>query len=147
MYVIYNSNRVNAGVDIHGCLMTIVVALQVFGAMLSCGPKVSDHFYGSGETYLFTFYPRFQVQHFCFAPVTCMYIVSVASLFPLNFKLIYRRYSSGLARTRSTSRAIKRAWPSARQSECLPNFSRSSAIGASECVPNFSRSSSIGASE
>jgi len=33
---------------------------QVFGAMISCTLRMSDHFYGSGETYLFTFYPEFK---------------------------------------------------------------------------------------
>lgn len=33
---------------------------QVFGALMSCTLKMSDHFYGSGESYLFTFYPEFK---------------------------------------------------------------------------------------
>ncbi|KAJ8322197.1 hypothetical protein KUTeg_000668 [Tegillarca granosa] len=34
---------------------------NVFGAMTSCELKVSDHFYGTGESFLFTFYPEFQI--------------------------------------------------------------------------------------
>lgn len=33
---------------------------QVFGALISCTLKMSEHFYGSGESYLFTFYPEFK---------------------------------------------------------------------------------------
>lgn len=31
----------------------------VFGAIVSCPLKVDEHFYGSGESKLFTFYPEF----------------------------------------------------------------------------------------
>nr|XP_018899286.1 PREDICTED: oxidation resistance protein 1 isoform X6 [Bemisia tabaci] len=34
---------------------------NVFGALTSCALKVSDHFYGTGESLLFTFCPEFQV--------------------------------------------------------------------------------------
>ena len=34
---------------------------QVFGALTSCAMKVSDHFYGTGESLLFRFTPEFQV--------------------------------------------------------------------------------------
>lgn len=33
---------------------------QTFGALTSCGLRLSDHFYGTGETFLFTFHPEFQ---------------------------------------------------------------------------------------
>lgn len=33
---------------------------QKFGALLSHSLKISDHFYGTGETFLFTFYPNFE---------------------------------------------------------------------------------------
>jgi len=36
------------------------VLLQVFGALTSCSLHVSDHFYGTGESLLFRFTPRFQ---------------------------------------------------------------------------------------
>lgn len=36
-------------------------AIQVFGALTSCTLKMSDHFYGNGESLLFTFSPEFQV--------------------------------------------------------------------------------------
>ncbi|XP_014223381.1 TLD domain-containing protein 2 isoform X8 [Trichogramma pretiosum] len=34
---------------------------NVFGALTSCSLRVSDHFYGTGESLLFRFSPRFQV--------------------------------------------------------------------------------------
>lgn len=34
---------------------------QVFGALISCPLKVSDHFYGTGESFLYTFYPTFRL--------------------------------------------------------------------------------------
>nr|CAD7588673.1 unnamed protein product [Timema genevievae] len=34
---------------------------NVFGALTSCAMKVSDHFYGTGESLLFRFTPEFQV--------------------------------------------------------------------------------------
>ncbi|CAK9304826.1 unnamed protein product [Gordionus sp. m RMFG-2023] len=34
---------------------------KVFGALASCPFKPSEHFYGNGETFLYTFYPSFQV--------------------------------------------------------------------------------------
>ncbi|GFG28325.1 hypothetical protein Cfor_09078 [Coptotermes formosanus] len=34
---------------------------NVFGALTSCALKVSDHFYGTGESLLFRFTPEFQV--------------------------------------------------------------------------------------
>ncbi|CAI9740294.1 Hypothetical predicted protein [Octopus vulgaris] len=34
---------------------------QVFGALISCPLKVSDHFYGTGESFLFTFHPKFRI--------------------------------------------------------------------------------------
>jgi len=29
--------------------------------MTSCEMKISDHFYGTGESFLYTFYPEFKV--------------------------------------------------------------------------------------
>lgn len=34
---------------------------QIFGAMTSTNILQSDHFYGTGESFLFTFYPDFKV--------------------------------------------------------------------------------------
>ncbi|KAK3590702.1 hypothetical protein CHS0354_008040 [Potamilus streckersoni] len=34
---------------------------KVFGAMTSCPLKMSDYFYGTGESFLYTFYPEFRV--------------------------------------------------------------------------------------
>ncbi|KAL3847555.1 hypothetical protein ACJMK2_018460 [Sinanodonta woodiana] len=34
---------------------------KVFGAMTSCSLKMSDYFYGTGESFLYTFYPEFRV--------------------------------------------------------------------------------------
>ncbi|XP_025833673.1 oxidation resistance protein 1-like isoform X2 [Agrilus planipennis] len=36
---------------------------NVFGALTSCAFQVSDHFYGTGESLLFTFVPHFQVYN------------------------------------------------------------------------------------
>ncbi|KAK7602828.1 hypothetical protein V9T40_006802 [Parthenolecanium corni] len=36
---------------------------NVFGALTSCTLRVSDHFYGNGESLLFTFTPEFQVYN------------------------------------------------------------------------------------
>lgn len=35
----------------------------VFGAVISCSLKISDHFYGTGESFLFTFHPNFKCYH------------------------------------------------------------------------------------
>ena len=37
-----------------------MIFVQKFGALLSHSLKISDHFYGTGETFLFTFYPTFE---------------------------------------------------------------------------------------
>jgi len=37
--------------------------LQVFGAMLPCALRVSEKFYGNGESYLFSFYDGFKVSY------------------------------------------------------------------------------------
>lgn len=42
-----------------GCLF-----LQVFGAFVSCSLKTCEQFYGGGESFLFSFYPRFRVLYF-----------------------------------------------------------------------------------
>ncbi|GAB1609098.1 oxidation resistance protein 1-like isoform X5 [Argonauta hians] len=34
---------------------------QVFGALISCPLKISDHFYGTGESFLFSFHPKFRI--------------------------------------------------------------------------------------
>ncbi|XP_067666112.1 nuclear receptor coactivator 7-like isoform X3 [Haliotis asinina] len=36
---------------------------NVFGAVTNCAFKLSDHFYGTGESFLYTFYPEFKVFH------------------------------------------------------------------------------------
>ena len=38
---------------------------QVFGALINCPLRVSDHFYGTGESFLFTFYEEFKVNSAC----------------------------------------------------------------------------------
>lgn len=40
--------------------------IQVFGALASEPFKVSDGFYGTGETFLFTFSPDFEVRKYQF---------------------------------------------------------------------------------
>ncbi|XP_053382496.1 nuclear receptor coactivator 7-like isoform X4 [Mercenaria mercenaria] len=52
--------------DMLGLESPILIAVKdtsdnVFGAMTSCQLKYSDSFYGTGETFLFTFYPEFKV--------------------------------------------------------------------------------------
>lgn len=54
--------------DMVGLDSPILIAVKdtndnVFGAMTSCELKYSDSFYGTGETFLFTFYPEFKVFH------------------------------------------------------------------------------------
>ena len=39
--------------------VAITTTKQIFGALLSNSLQLSDHFYGTGETFLFTFYPDF----------------------------------------------------------------------------------------
>ena len=34
----------------------------MFGALLSCSPKQSEKFLGTGESWLFTFFPSFKVR-------------------------------------------------------------------------------------
>jgi len=41
----------------------VLCLFQVFGALTSCALKVSDHFYGTGESLLFRFNPQFQVYN------------------------------------------------------------------------------------
>ncbi|XP_026687599.1 TLD domain-containing protein 2-like [Diaphorina citri] len=41
----------------------IFSSFQVFGALTSCSLKVSDHFYGTGESLLFSFTPDLQVYN------------------------------------------------------------------------------------
>ncbi|ESO82286.1 hypothetical protein LOTGIDRAFT_146643 [Lottia gigantea] len=36
---------------------------HVFGAVTNCPLKMSDHFYGTGESFLYTFYPDFKIFH------------------------------------------------------------------------------------
>lgn len=43
--------------------LTLKICFQVFGALTSCALKVSDHFYGTGESLLFRFQPQFQVYN------------------------------------------------------------------------------------
>ncbi|GAB6029687.1 hypothetical protein CHUAL_005414 [Chamberlinius hualienensis] len=48
------------------CETPVLLVIQdssnhVFGALTSCSLKVSDHFYGTGESFLYTFYPQFKV--------------------------------------------------------------------------------------
>ena len=40
--------------------------LKVFGALTSLPPRPTQYFYGSGETYIFTFYPEFKVIFYLF---------------------------------------------------------------------------------
>ncbi|XP_035209758.1 oxidation resistance protein 1-like isoform X2 [Stegodyphus dumicola] len=35
----------------------------IFGALLSSPLRMSDHFYGTGESFLFTFFPEFKIYH------------------------------------------------------------------------------------
>ena len=35
---------------------------QIFGSLTSCALKVSESFYGTGESFLYTFYPEFVVS-------------------------------------------------------------------------------------
>ncbi|XP_064481162.1 oxidation resistance protein 1-like isoform X2 [Ornithodoros turicata] len=48
-----------------GPVLLVVLDTQgtMFGACASCPLKVSDHFYGTGESFLFTFHPRFRAYH------------------------------------------------------------------------------------
>lgn len=41
----------------------IILVSQVFGALTSCSLRVSDHFYGTGESLLYKFNPSFKVFH------------------------------------------------------------------------------------
>jgi hypothetical protein len=36
------------------------IFVKIFGALISCALRMSENFYGTGETFLFTFYPEFQ---------------------------------------------------------------------------------------
>ncbi|XP_050391747.2 nuclear receptor coactivator 7 isoform X1 [Patella vulgata] len=36
---------------------------HIFGAVVNCPLKISDHFYGTGESFLYTFYPEYKVFH------------------------------------------------------------------------------------
>lgn len=52
----------------HGLESPILIVVKdtndkVFGALTSEELKMSDHFYGTGETFLFTFHPEFTVFH------------------------------------------------------------------------------------
>ncbi|KAL5013835.1 hypothetical protein ScPMuIL_008105 [Solemya velum] len=49
------------GIDSPTLLVVRDTSDHIFGAMLSCALKVSDHFYGTGESFLFSFYPDFKV--------------------------------------------------------------------------------------
>ncbi len=39
----------------------VFLYLQIFGALINCALKVSDHFYGTGESFVYTFHPEFKV--------------------------------------------------------------------------------------
>ncbi|XP_055997401.1 nuclear receptor coactivator 7-like isoform X6 [Ostrea edulis] len=52
--------------DMHGVDSPVMLLVKdtddfIFGALTSCELKPSDHFYGTGESFLFTFYPEFKV--------------------------------------------------------------------------------------
>ena len=54
---------------------------NVFGALLSCPIKLTDHFYGTGESFLFTCKPNFRVfnwsgenQHYARGNIDCLLI-------------------------------------------------------------------------
>ncbi|XP_062595745.1 oxidation resistance protein 1-like isoform X1 [Saccostrea cucullata] len=49
------------GVDSPVMLLVKDTNDNIFGAVTSCELKPSDHFYGTGESFLFTFYPEFKV--------------------------------------------------------------------------------------
>nr|XP_022295152.1 oxidation resistance protein 1-like isoform X3 [Crassostrea virginica] len=49
------------GVDSPVMLVVKDTNNNIFGALTSCELKPSDHFYGTGESFLFTFYPEFKV--------------------------------------------------------------------------------------
>ncbi|XP_041360796.1 oxidation resistance protein 1-like isoform X3 [Gigantopelta aegis] len=51
------------GIDSPILLVVMDTNEHVFGAVTSCAIKMSDHFYGTGESFLFTFYPEFKVFH------------------------------------------------------------------------------------
>jgi hypothetical protein len=44
--------------------LSLCLVVQVFGALISCALRVSDHFYGTGETFLFTFGSDSRLQVF-----------------------------------------------------------------------------------